>query len=233
MLDINEIIKRQKAYLERINKGEEEITKKEKEDAIYSGDTISGCDLDEYRFQIFKIALEKGYYHPDDICFPYILTQSRNLYIRKYAGESILDGNPSQRKPECLRDELSYMEGDEDAEELSAYWDKCKKEINLEISELKKITFDEKSLLDLLYISDINKLTTISRNKEIEKLITHSEFLIKYPHYGKRIKENFEKGLERSKQTNSALTTLNAVFFKSVPVTHEISETSEIPLSKP
>lgn len=128
MLDKNEVIKRQKAYLERIKKGEEKITGREIEEAIYSEDSVTWCDLDEYRFQIFIIALEKGYCRSDEIYFPFILTRSRNLYIRKYAIESILDDNLYKPKPEFLINKLSYMEGDKDVEELSAHWDRYKLE---------------------------------------------------------------------------------------------------------
>lgn len=195
MLGTNKIIERQKAYLEKIKKGEEKITEREIEEAMYSGDTVSWCDLDEYRFQIFKIALEKGYCHPDDICLPYLLTLSRNLYIRKYAIESILNDNPLTPKPEFLKDKLSYMEGDKDAEELSAYWDKYKSESAKQINSTliaSNVNYDDNK-----FISPSEGLKKGFKNQDMQDLKNVSSSLFKSISVANEISETSETPLSR------------------------------------
>ncbi len=106
---------------------------------------------------------------------------------------------PEQIKPNCIQQNKV----------LSACWE----ELDSEISALKEIIFGQTSLFDFYSIKDENKLATMACNKVIQNIITKDEFLKKYPFYGKKVKQNFKRGLNRANQINSSV---NSVYSNNI-----------------
>ncbi len=70
------------------------------------------------------------------------------------------------------------------------------------------MTSDRITLFDFYVTKNINKLEIMSAdlNQEMQRLIYTENFENKYPFFGNKIKENFEKGLLANKAFNTLLT---------------------------
>lgn len=120
-------------------------------------------------------------------------TESVKLII-----DTVLLKNLEEKKPDIIQHH----------EELSAYWNECKTKLDFEILSLKKVTFGRVSLFNFYSLENINKLTVMSCNEKIQDVITKADFIVKYPHFGKKIKKNFEKGLARNELTEGIIENL-------------------------
>lgn len=125
------------------------------------------------------------------------LVRKSHIDSLKLIIDALLLKNPEEKKPDVIQQH----------EELSTYWDEYKVKLNLEILALKKVTFGRISLFDF-YLGNINKLAAMSRNEEIQNIITNTDFIVKYPNFGNKIKENFEKGLEKDSITDQIIKNL-------------------------
>lgn len=77
------------------------------------------------------------------------------------------------------------------------YWRACCDEIDLLTSE----KFDDSSLsyFDICKVKDISKLAALASNGNIFKVLKSKDFLSKFPIYGQRIVDNFNRGISRNR----------------------------------
>ncbi|WP_218813466.1 hypothetical protein [Rickettsiella endosymbiont of Dermanyssus gallinae] len=87
-------------------------------------------------------------------------------------------------------------------------WDNCKIKIEQEMEVLHKVMFSTFSLWTLYKEKDVNKLATMSRNEALKQLLAEPNFKEQYPCFGDKILANFQKGLARAKQLDTAFNSL-------------------------
>lgn len=103
--------------------------------------------------------------------------------------------NPNEEKPYCIQGN----------ELFSVYWNECR----AEVFSLKESMVNQKSLYDFCTMENKSKLENMSRNEQLQAIITEESFITTHTFFGNEIEKRLNEGLDRSSVTEQLLENLS------------------------